>query len=108
MAKHNKPCMIPIPKLWGLGIVLKHAGQCVYKREKESTGSIWSRVTCLALPLATAQSLECRAPGDPQSLRHLTVAIRNKRHKQINKQYTKQCLMTKQTVQNMLLVPTNA
>jgi hypothetical protein len=61
-------------------------------------GSIWSRVTCLALPLAAAPDLERRAPGDSRSLRLLTVAIRNKQHEKINNQYTKQCLITKQTV----------
>jgi hypothetical protein len=61
-------------------------------------GSIRSRVTGLALPLAAAQDLERRAPGDSQSLRLLTVAIRNKQHEQINNQYTKQCLITKQTI----------
>jgi hypothetical protein len=70
---------------------------CILEREKEHIGSIWSRVTCLALLLAAAQSLEHRAPGDSRSCRRLTVAIRNKQHKQINKQYTKQCLITKQT-----------
>jgi hypothetical protein len=58
-------------------------------REREHIGSIWSRVTCLALLLAAAQSLERRAPGDSRSLWRLTVVIRNKQHKQINKQYTK-------------------
>jgi hypothetical protein len=48
--------------------------------------------------LAAIQSLERRAPGDSRSLRRLTVAIGNKQHKQINKQNTKQCLITKQTV----------
>jgi hypothetical protein len=71
---------------------------CILEREREHIGSIWSRVTCHALQLAAAQSLERQLPGDSQSLWHLTVAIRNKQHKQINKQYTKQCLMTKQTV----------
>jgi hypothetical protein len=71
---------------------------CILEREREHIGSIWSRVTCLALPLVAAQSLERRAPRDSRSLRCLTVAIKNKRHKQINKQYTKQCLITKQTV----------
>jgi hypothetical protein len=62
----------------------------VYTRErKEHIGSIWSRVTCLALSLAAAQSLERRALRDSQSLQLQTVAIRNKQHKQINKQYTK-------------------
>jgi hypothetical protein len=70
---------------------------CTLERENKHIGSIWSRVTCLALPLA-AQSLERRAPGDSRSLRRLTVVIKNKQQKQINKQYTKQCLITKQTV----------
>jgi hypothetical protein len=71
---------------------------CILEREREHIGSMWSRVTCLTLPLAVAQSLERRAPGDSQSLQHLTIAIGNKQHKQINKQYTKQCLITKQIV----------
>jgi hypothetical protein len=71
---------------------------CILEREREHIGSIWSRVTFLTLPLAVAQSLECRAPGDSQSLRRLMVATGNKQHKQINKQYTKQFLMTKQIV----------
>jgi hypothetical protein len=71
---------------------------CILEREREYIGLIWSRVTYLALPLATSQSLEHRAPGDSRSLRRLTVAIGNKQHKQISKQYTKQFLITKQTV----------
>jgi hypothetical protein len=71
---------------------------CILEREREHIGSIWSRVTCLALPQAAAQSLARRAPGDSRSLWRLTVAIRNKQHKQIDKQYTKQYLITKQTV----------
>jgi hypothetical protein len=59
---------------------------CILERERELIGSIWSGVTCLALPLAAAQSLARRAPGDSRSLWCLTVAIRNKQHKQINKQ----------------------
>jgi hypothetical protein len=39
----------------------------VYTRERKHIGSIWSRVTCLALPLATAQSVEHRAFADSQS-----------------------------------------
>jgi hypothetical protein len=70
----------------------------VYTRERKHIGSTWSRVTCLALPLAAAQSLEHRAPGDSRSLWCLTVAIKNKKQKERNKQYTKQCLMTKQIV----------
>jgi hypothetical protein len=54
--------------------------------------------TCLALPLASAQSLEHRGLGDSQSLQRLTIAIETKQCKQINKQYTKQYLMTKQTI----------
>jgi hypothetical protein len=68
---------------------------CILEKEREHIGSIWSRVTCLALLLAAAESLERRAPGDSRSPRRLTVAIRNKQHKQINKQYIKQCLTTK-------------
>jgi hypothetical protein len=75
-----------------------HANVYTREREREHIGSIWSRVTCLALLLATAKSLECRAHGDSQSLRCLMVTIENKQHKQINKQYTKQFLLTKQTV----------
>jgi hypothetical protein len=75
-----------------------HANVCVLDKGREHIGSIWSRVTCLTLPLAIAQSLERQAPTESQSLRRLTVAIRNKQHKQINKQYTKHCIITKQTV----------
>jgi hypothetical protein len=71
---------------------------CILERERDHKGSIYSRVNCLALLLAAAQSLECQAPRDSQSLWRLTVLIGNKQHKQINKQYTKQCLITKQTV----------
>ena len=70
---------------------------CILEREREHIGSIWSRVTCLDSPLA-AQSLARQALGDSRSLRLLTVVIENKQHKQINKQYIKQYLMTKQTV----------
>jgi hypothetical protein len=87
----------PNPKVWGLGTILNHAGQCVYQREREYIGSIWSRVTCLDSLLAP-QSLAHRALRDSRSLRLLTVVIRNKQHKKINKQYIKQYLMTNQTV----------
>jgi hypothetical protein len=70
---------------------------CILEGEREHMGSIWSRVTCLDSLLA-AQSLARQALGDSQSLRLLTVVIRNKQHKKINKQYTKQYLITKQTV----------
>jgi hypothetical protein len=71
---------------------------CILDKEREHLGSIWSRVTYLALPLAAAQGLAHRAPGDSQSLRCLAVAIGIKQHKQINKQDIKQCLITKQIV----------
>jgi hypothetical protein len=71
---------------------------CILEKEREHIESIWSRVTCLALMPAAAQGLARRAPGDSRSLRRLTVAIGNKQHKQINKQYMKQFLITKQTV----------
>jgi hypothetical protein len=68
------------------------------ERERGHIGSIWLRVTCLTLPLVAAQSLAHGAPRDSRSLRSLTVKIINKQHKQTNKQYTKQFLITKQTV----------
>jgi hypothetical protein len=71
---------------------------CILDREREHIESIWSWVTCLALPLVATQSHARRAPGDSRSLRRLMAAIRNKQHKQINKQYTKQCIITKQIV----------
>jgi hypothetical protein len=57
----------------------------VYTRKRKHIGSIWASVTCLALPLAAAQSLERRTLGDSQSLQRLTIAIENKQCKQINK-----------------------
>jgi hypothetical protein len=53
----------------------------VYIRDGKNIGSIWSRVTCLALPLAAAQSLERRALEDFQSLQRLTIEIKNKQYK---------------------------
>jgi hypothetical protein len=70
---------------------------CILEREREHIGSIWSRVTCLDSPL-DAQSLARQALGDSQSLRLLMVVIGNKQYKKINEQYTKQYLMTNQTV----------
>jgi hypothetical protein len=70
---------------------------CILEREREHIGSIWSRVTCLDTPLA-AQSLAHQALGDSRSLRLLTVVIRNKQYKKINKQYNKQYLMTNKTL----------
>jgi hypothetical protein len=37
---------------------------CIIEKEREHIGSIWSRVTCLALLPAAAQGIERRAPGD--------------------------------------------
>jgi hypothetical protein len=37
---------------------------CILEKEREHIGSIWSRVTCLTLPLAATQSLERQALGD--------------------------------------------
>jgi hypothetical protein len=93
-------CMLGITnEVWSLGSSIKACRpMCILEREREHIGSIWSRVTCLALLLATAQSLEHRAPGDSRSLQWLTVANGSKQHKQIYKQYNKQCLITKQTV----------
>jgi hypothetical protein len=70
---------------------------CILEREREHLGSIWSRVTFHDFPLA-GQSLAHQALGDSRSLRLLTVVIRNKQYKKINKQYTKQHLMTNQSV----------
>jgi hypothetical protein len=49
----------------------------VYKREKD-IGTNWSRVTCLALPLAAAQSLGSRVLEDSQSRWCLTIVTENK------------------------------
>jgi hypothetical protein len=70
---------------------------CILEREREHIGSIWSRLTCLDSPLV-AQSLARQALEDSRSLRLLTVEIGNKQYKKINKQYTKQYLITNQTV----------
>jgi hypothetical protein len=48
--------------------------------------------------LAAAQSLERRAPEDSRCLRRLTIVIGNKHYKQINKQHTKQYLLSNQIV----------
>jgi hypothetical protein len=58
----------------------------ILEKEREHIGSIWSRITCLALPLSAAPSLARGAPGESWNLRLLTVEIGNKQHKQINKQ----------------------
>jgi hypothetical protein len=66
---------------------MTYRAMCTLEREREHIRSIWSRVACLALPLVAAQGLERQAPGDSRSLWRLTVAVKNKQHKQINKQY---------------------
>jgi hypothetical protein len=71
---------------------------CILEREKEHIWSVWSRVTCLALLLVAAQSLERWAFRHSWSLRRLMVVIGNKQHKKINKKYTNECLRTKQKV----------
>jgi hypothetical protein len=70
---------------------------CILEREREHLGSIWSMVTCPDSRL-TGQNLARQALGDSRSLRLRTVVIGNKQYKKINKQYTKQYLMTNQTV----------
>jgi hypothetical protein len=50
----------------------------MYTRERKHIGSIWSRVTCLALPLVSTQSLGSGALADSHSLQCLTVATANK------------------------------
>jgi hypothetical protein len=70
----------------------------VYTWERKHIGSMWSMITCLALPLAAAPSLGYRALEDSRSHRLLTIGTENKHCKQINKQYTKQYLMTNQTI----------
>jgi hypothetical protein len=60
----------------------------VYTRERNHIGSIWSRITCLTLQLATKNPAH-RTLGDSQSRQRLMIAIENKHCKQINKQYTK-------------------
>jgi hypothetical protein len=70
----------------------------VYTRERKYIGTKWLRVTCPALPLATAQSLVSQVLEDSQSRWRLTIATGNKQFKQKNKQYTKQYLNSNQTV----------
>jgi hypothetical protein len=49
--------------------------QLVCTRERKHIGTKWSRVTCLALMLAAAQSLGSQALEDSQSRWRLTIAI---------------------------------
>ena len=69
--------MNPNYQVRGVGTVLKHAAN-VYTRERKHIGTKWSRVTCLALPLAAAQSLGSQVLEDSQSRWRLTIAIGNK------------------------------
>jgi hypothetical protein len=69
----------------------------VYTRERKRIGSIWSRITCFAVPLA-AQSPAHRTLAGSRSHQCLMIVIENKQCKQINKEYIKQYLMSKQTV----------
>jgi hypothetical protein len=57
----------------------------VYTRERKHIGTKWSRVTCLALLLAAAQSLRSQVFEDSQSRWRLTIATENNNCKQINK-----------------------
>jgi hypothetical protein len=50
----------------------------VYTRERKHIGINWSRVTCLALRLAAAQSLGSQVLEHSQSRWHLMIAIENK------------------------------
>jgi hypothetical protein len=70
----------------------------VYTRERKHIGTKWSRVTCLSLPLAAAQSLGSQVLEDSQSCWRLTIAIGNKQLQHINKQHAKQYLNSNQTV----------
>jgi hypothetical protein len=66
----------PIPMNECLGTVLMHVTSVT--RERKHIGTKWSRVTCLALPLAATQSLGSQVLEDSQSRWRLTIAIRNK------------------------------
>jgi hypothetical protein len=50
----------------------------VHTRERKHIGTKWSKVTCLVLPLAAAQSLGSQVFEDFQSRWGLTIAIGNK------------------------------
>jgi hypothetical protein len=50
----------------------------VNTRERKHIRKKWSRVTCLTLPLAAAQSLESQVIEDSQSHWRLTIVIQNK------------------------------
>jgi hypothetical protein len=50
---------------------------CILEIEREHIGSIWSRVTYLALPLDAAQSLGSQVLEDSQSRWRLLIATGN-------------------------------
>jgi hypothetical protein len=50
----------------------------VYTREEKHIGTKWLRVTCLAFPLAAAQSLGSQVLEDSQSRWRLKIATENK------------------------------
>jgi hypothetical protein len=52
--------------------------QLVYIRERKHIGIKWSRVTCLPLPLAVAESLGSQVLEDSKSSWRLTIATENK------------------------------
>jgi hypothetical protein len=58
--------------------------QLVYTRERNHIRIKWSRVACLTLSLAAAQSIETQVLEDSQSRWRLTTATENKQL-QINK-----------------------
>jgi hypothetical protein len=60
----------------------------VYTRERKHFETKWSRVTCLALPLAAAQSLGSQALEDSQCRRCLTIATENKHYQTLPKDDT--------------------
>jgi hypothetical protein len=51
----------------------------MYARERKHIGTKWLRVTCLALPLAAAQSLGSQVLEDSQSRWRLMIATENKK-----------------------------
>jgi hypothetical protein len=72
---------------------------CILEREREHIGSIWSRITCLDLPLAVAQSLLLEGLEDLRGSQRLNNDDDRKQATQrINKIVYKQYLNTKQTV----------
>jgi hypothetical protein len=71
----------------------------VYTRERKHIGTKWSRVTCLDLPLAAAQSLGSQVLEDSQNRWRLTIATGNKQLQTNNKTVQQQYLNSNQTAQ---------